>query len=118
MWEEFSAAEGDIVYFDSVVGVRHHVDERVPALALEAAREGEDSQGLDYRYMEPITAMQDDDVEFPDHVEYAYYAIYNLFRKYALGADVDGWLIVNQSLSALPEQEWERALEEAVVSSQ
>jgi hypothetical protein len=44
--------------------------------------------------------MQDDDLEFPDRVEFAYYSIYNLFNRYVSGRIDDDWLIVNQALSA------------------
>ncbi len=44
--------------------------------------------------------MQDDDLEFPDDIELAYYSIYNLFRRYVLADSIDDWLIVNQALSA------------------
>jgi hypothetical protein len=113
-WESHVAREGETVYIDSVVGMRHVVDAALPRLALAAAREGEDRGGIAHRYLEPITALQDDDLEFPGQVEMAYYALYNLFEKYALGAEVDGWLIANQALASLDEAQWETAFADAV----
>lgn len=114
VWTAYAAEQGPIVYVDSVVGIRHTVEAEIPGLALAAARDERDTYDLDYRYTEPIVALQDTDLELPGGVELAYYALYNLFRKYALGADVDGWLVVNQALSALDETEWERAFEAAL----
>jgi hypothetical protein len=34
------------------------------------------------RYLEPIAALQDEDLAFPDAVRFAYYALYNCFEKY------------------------------------
>ncbi|MCA2209063.1 hypothetical protein [Nocardia rosealba] len=86
-------------YRDSVVGMRHHVDVELPIDALGAARAGVDLANISSRYLEPITALQDDDLTFPDPVEFAYYAIYNCFRKYVSGEDIADWLIVNQALA-------------------
>ncbi|WP_327140070.1 hypothetical protein [Nocardia sp. NBC_01327] len=86
-------------YRDSLVGMRHHVDLELPADALRSARAGVDLADVGTRYLEPITALQDNDLTFPDPVEFAYYAIYNCFRKYVRGGDIPDWLIVNQALS-------------------
>ncbi|MFD6463814.1 hypothetical protein [Streptomyces roseolus] len=86
-------------YRDSVVGMSHRVDTELPADALRSACAGVDLADTADRYLEPITALQDDDLSFPDTVEFAYYAIYNCFRKHALGDDISDWLIVNQALS-------------------
>ena len=59
---------------------------------------------MDARYGEPRAALQDGDLEFPEAIGYAYDAVYNFFRKYGLGEDVDDWLIVNQAGSSDPDQ--------------
>ncbi|MFE3798671.1 hypothetical protein [Nocardia tengchongensis] len=92
-------------YRDSVVGIRHHVDVELPTDALRSARAGTDLADIAGRYLEPITALQDDDLAFPDPVEFAFYAIYNCFRKYARGDDIPDWLIVNQALSVHDDRE-------------
>ncbi|MFD3593697.1 hypothetical protein ACFWU5_13285 [Nocardia sp. NPDC058640] len=92
-------------YRDSVVGIRHRVDVELPADALGAARVGVDLADVGTRYLEPMTAMQDDDLAFPDSVAFAYYAIYNCFRKYVRGDDIPDQLIVNQALSAHDDSE-------------
>ncbi|WP_280299365.1 hypothetical protein [Nocardia neocaledoniensis] len=99
-WNDY--VQGDpaaLRYHDSVVGMRHTVDIELPADALRAARAGTDLANVDGRYLEPIAALQDDDLEFPVSVELGYYAIYNCFRKYVSGDDIEDWLIVNQALS-------------------
>lgn len=118
VWEDYVAQFENIVYFESVVGTRQIVDKSLPKEALEAAIDGQDTKNIDWRYAEPISAMQDTDLEFPGHVELAYYAIYNLFNKYVLGKNIDDWLICNQALSAETEAEkWEDLLNDAILKS-
>ena len=70
---------------------------------------------VERRYAEPITALQDEDFVLPDHIAYSYYAIYNLFRKYALRMDIDSWLIVNQALSSeIDANKWHELLASAI----
>jgi len=114
-WKQYANAQGQLRYIESVVGTQQHVDKHLPADALESARQNTDSERVGRRYQEPITAMQDDDLKFPENIEFAYYAIYNLFRKYALGKDIDDWLIVNQSLSSEEDNEkWDTLVFSAI----
>lgn len=103
VWRRFVASRPKLTYVESVVGTRQTVDATLPEDALRSASAGADLTDVDKRYLEPLAALQDGDLELPEHVELAYYAVYNLFRKYARGADVDNWLIVNQALSADPD---------------
>ena len=62
--------------------------------------------------------MQDDDLSLLDSVEFAYYAIYNCFRKYARDEDIDPWLIVNQALSSSgDEASWLPQLTQAIAAA-
>jgi len=105
-------------YMDGVVGGSHVVDLELPARALaecERYLRGEpvDAKATAKAYYEPIVAMQDEDLELPTAITYAYYAIYNLhelvfsdhppdpehvvLRQVAsalneLGTDVDAWI--------------------------
>ncbi len=99
-WNEYVNVRGQIRYIESVVGTQQKVDKQLPADALESAERGVDLANVEKRYGEPIVAMQDEDLTFPKNIEFAYYAIYNLFRKYALEKDIADWLIVNQALSS------------------
>ncbi|MFI6869929.1 hypothetical protein [Nocardia sp. NPDC050406] len=101
-------------YRDAVVGMRHHVDVDLPADALRAVEAGVDSAGVGDRYLEPITALQDDDLSFPEPIEFAYYAIYNCFRKYVRADDIPDWLIVNQALSIHDDHEVAERLTRAI----
>lgn len=101
-------------YRDSVVGMWHDVDVELPADALRAARAGVDLVDVGSRYLEPIAALQDDDLAFPDSVELGYYAIYNCFRKYVAGDDISDWLIVNQALSVQPQSKIAQRLTHAI----
>ncbi len=112
---DYFAEAGPIYYVESVVGTRQTVDADLPADAYQCAAAGKDLCNAEYRYREPITALQDDDLEFPPRVEYAYYAVYNLFCKYVSRRDLDDWLIVNQALAAEEDEtKWKILLEEAI----
>ena len=73
-WTRYASAQGRIQYIESVVGTQQEVDIQLPVDALDAAKK--------------------------EDVKFAYYALYNLFRKYAQREVVDDWLIVNQALSS------------------
>ncbi|HET8647197.1 MAG TPA: hypothetical protein VFO85_17000, partial [Vicinamibacteria bacterium] len=104
-------------YVDSVVGAKHSVDVALPRDALAAATSGRRSPDVEARYGEPLAALQDDDLQLPDAVEFAFYAAYNCYRRHAQEADVDDWLIVNQALAALPETEQRPALARALAAA-
>lgn len=100
IWQEYAAQFEKIDYVEEVVGTYQIVDKSLPKDAFEAVVRRNDEKQIDWRYAEPISAMQDDDLKFPDHIEFAYYAIYNLFNRYILCQNIDDWLICNQALSA------------------
>ena len=104
-WLSYVRLSAPIRYADSVVGMRHAVDVGLPADALRSARAGTDLANVESRYGEPIVAMHDDDLTFPDPVMFAYYAIYNCFRMHACSEDIDPWLIVNQALSSIEDKD-------------
>ena len=99
IWQEYASQFEKIDYVEGIVGTYQIVDKCLPKDAFEAVVRGHDEKKVDWRYAEPISAMQDDYLEFPDHIEFAYYAIYNLFNKYILCLNIDDWLICNQALS-------------------
>lgn len=84
VWRTFRSGGARIEYHDSVVGQHHVVDDALPERAFGATELVLAGRDWDLhilgQYREPIVAMQDDDLEFPDKVEFAYYAIYNLLR--------------------------------------
>lgn len=100
VWEAYIQRCGPIAYNDSVVGLSHGVDSALPRDALASVAAGKHQASAARRYLEPIAALQDDDLQLPDHVELAYYAIYNLLRSAAWGEAIDDWLIVTQALGA------------------
>lgn len=102
-WKQFADSQGEIRYRETVTGTEQVVDAALPADALAAARTGQNLEAVGARYGEPITAMQDDDLSFPEPIEFAFYAIYNFFQKYGLGKEVDDWRIVNQASSSEPD---------------
>jgi hypothetical protein len=113
-WEREIAPDPP-AYHDSVVGLFHVVEADLPRDALEAVRSGADDRGVHRRLGEPLAALQDADLELADHLEFAWYSVYNLFEKYVRGRAIDDWLIVNQALSANPDPEsWAPALRAAI----
>jgi hypothetical protein len=118
VWTAYVAEHAPIRYSDTVVGMRHEVDVRLPYDALYCAQVGADVYGVENRYLEPIVAMQDDDLEFPATVRFAYYAIYHCFRKHACREDVDAWLVVNQALASTDDEEaWSQRLTDAIAAA-
>ncbi len=116
--EKFFAKRGKIEYRESVCGTHQIVDKKLPSEAFQSALSSEKTEEINRKYLEPIAAMQDDDLIFPEEIEFAYYSIYNLFRKYALKVEIDDWLIVNQAISAESDEEkWEALLKNAIEKS-
>lgn len=102
LWREFIKREQPISYVDSVVGMAHKVDFDLPSAAFDAAFAhcpNQESEKITQRYLEPIAALQDMDLEFPDPILMSYYAVYNAFCKYARHENIDEWLIVSQALA-------------------
>ena len=114
-WDEYCASHRQINYIESVCGTHQTVDIELLTDAFYAACRGHDTRNVACRFQEPILAMQDDDFTFPESVEYAYYALYNLFKRYAEQKKVDDWLVVNQILSAEMNEVKRRSLLETVI---
>lgn len=107
VWDAHVREAGELSYVEKAAGTRRKVDVDLPREAIDAVASGEAGAELQQRYQEPIAALQDFELLLPDPVECAYYAIYNLARKYAAnGSDVDDWLIVNQAISPFPQERW------------
>jgi hypothetical protein len=119
VWEAHLRRYGPFEYVDSVVGMYHCLDSALPRAALASAEAGEDRADVAHRYLEPVAALQDDDLELPGHIELAYYAIYNLYRSAVEGAAIDDWLIVNQALAVEEDAAmWRRLLADALRATQ
>ena len=115
IWRQYVSAQTRIEYTESLVGTHQIVDQQLPVDALESAKRSVDVRQVGKRYREPIAALHDDDLVFPQNIIFAYYALYNLFRKYVQGESVDDWLIVNQAISSeKDEQAWEVLLTKAI----
>jgi hypothetical protein len=114
-WTAFIGSRGNTTYTETVCGTRQVVDATVPQDALTSAKQSRDVAKVQERYREPIVSLHDGDLELPSSVEFAYYSLYNLFRKYTGIEDVDDWLIVNQALSSeTDETQWAPLLEAAI----
>ena len=75
-----------VTYVDSIVGLEHTLDAGLGSRALtwvqHAVATGvfASSPEISKAYGEPLSALQDDDLDLPDPIEQAFYAIYNLYR--------------------------------------
>lgn len=118
IWGKYIENADEISYTDSIVGTFQIVDKSLPKEAFEAVIIGQDFANIENRYNEPIAAMHDEDLEFPNEIEFAYYAIYNLFNKYVVKRNIDNWLICNQALAAEIKSERQKfLLNEAILKS-
>lgn len=82
VWRRYRLDGAPLVYSDSIVGLEHVVDDTLPARALAdidnaLAGERTDDQ-INGEYLEPITAIHDDDLDLPAPIYAAYSAIYQL----------------------------------------
>lgn len=134
VWENaYQRGEIPHSYMETVVGTEQHVEPDLPRhvytylslYALDTLDNLADSvdpihteriKQLQKRYWEPLTALQDDDLQLSDRAEFAYYAVYNTFRYYTeprFQQQPDpkhAWLIVEQTLSALEVTEYKDVL--------
>lgn len=118
-WEVYARTQGEMRYVESVAGTPQVVDSQLPRDALASVQAGQDLAGVAERYLEPIAALQDDDLIFPDSTEFAYYALYNLYQKYVQQQEIKDWLIVNQALASEEDpKKWypmlQRSIEQAM----
>jgi hypothetical protein len=114
-WLAFARSGGEISYIESVCGTNQTVDAALPQDALKCAKQNRDVANVQERYREPIVSLHEGDLELPSSIEFAYYSLYNLFRKYTGLEEVDDWLIVNQALSSeTDETQWAPLLEAAI----
>lgn len=105
---------GPVEYRESVAGTMQQVDRGLPRDAIHAAATGRDDTSVEQRYLEPLAAMQDGDLGWSAAMDTAYYAIFNLYQFHVAEKLTDSWVIVNQALSALGEENAAENLRAAV----
>ena len=98
-WDKFCANGRNLTYKDSVVFLTHSVDKSLLNSALQAVIDNH-SDGLLDSFLEPINALEEMDWTPGQNIEYAFYSIYNLYKKYCHKEEIDNWLIINQALSS------------------
>ncbi len=114
VWERHYPPGTKQSYYESVTGSSQELDIELPGEALEAVRAGADNKSIWDRYREPIIALHDEDVELPESALFAYYAIYNAYRRYIGQDPVEETLLINQALSSLPQDQVEIVFLDAV----
>jgi hypothetical protein len=116
VWEQLVPTH--LTYRESVVGTEQKLDASLPRAALVAVVSGQDAKAIKARYLEPIVALEDEDIVLPKRAEFAYYAIYNLFSAQVLQQPLDPWLVPNQALTAIGDEAAGSALERALGAPQ
>ncbi|MGG7607812.1 hypothetical protein [Massilia sp. BKSP1R2A-1] len=116
VWEQYNSPGTRPTYQESVSGSIQELDTDLPREALETILAGTDISGIAERYREPIVALRDEDIQLPESAEFAYYAIYNAYRRYILLEPVEDKLLINQLLSSLPSEQAESAFCEALLA--
>ncbi|MBL8513552.1 MAG: hypothetical protein JNJ55_06140 [Betaproteobacteria bacterium] len=114
VWEQGFKGASNPSYQESVTGSVQLVEIDLPRHALREIVDLKSNCGVCERYREPIVALQDMDWELPDHLELAYYAIYNAHRRYRLNEAIDERLILQQALSSLPVEKCEATFQAAM----
>jgi len=104
-WLHYLTKNNIKTYVESVCGTKQKIDKNLPFDAIQAVKEKNYTTDISSRYLEPITAMQDLDLEFPNEIEFSYYCVYNLFEFYITKKEIDSCIIINQALSALEKDE-------------
>lgn len=99
VWKKNCPSNG--TYIEYVTGTTQSIDFNLPKNALTSVKENRDIADVENRYLEPITALQDDGLQLNEVAQYAFYAIYNLFGLHIKKKELDSLLIINQSISAL-----------------
>ena len=114
VWEQHYSPGTRLTYKESVTGSLQELDVALPREAKEAIYSRSEAREIQERYREPIAALQDGDLDFPGPAAFAYYAIYNAYRRYVENSPIEESLIANQAMSALPEEQVENAFKAAV----
>lgn len=114
IWQTYTEQHTPLTYIESVVGTYQTVDNTLPQDALGAIQAGHDNAQVADRFLEPLAALQDHDWEMPPNIEFAYYAILNAFRLHVLKQPIEPWLIVNQALAAISEEQALDTLQQAL----
>lgn len=114
VWESHFPPGSKQSYEESVTGTTQTLEIDLPREALQELVDSELHANVQARYGEPIVALQDLDMKFPDSAELAYFAIYNAHRLYRQGTLIEEKLVLNQALSCLPKAEMNQAFTEAL----
>lgn len=101
VWESNLPDGSHVTYRESVAGSTQVLDRGLPREALTAVRLGTDAANISQRYLEPLAALRDDDIVFPEAAQFAYYAIHTAFERYVRERKIDEWTIANQALASV-----------------
>ena len=74
IWEKHAGGIA-LSYHDGVIGMHHTIDPSLPRRTWEAVQSSSSLHALDQEWMEPLTALQDDDWDIPGVSCAAFYAV-------------------------------------------
>ncbi|QLG87170.1 hypothetical protein HQ393_02290 [Chitinibacter bivalviorum] len=117
LWLSYVSNNGMTEYCETAAGTMQEIDFSLPHDAIEAVIKGKDELNIKERYLEPVTALQDQDLKFSSDMEMAYCSIYNLYQYHINEKLDDSWIIVNQALSVLGEDDSIKYFEAAINNS-
>ena len=119
VWDKY-AEKNELVYRDSVVGLSHKVDINLPTYCIKVSEDylkanwmqkiftknTNEILGVQHKFREPITALQDRDWELPYEVERIFYAVYNLIcslngEDTTVFGESTVYVAINQAVDAL-----------------
>lgn len=90
-----------IVYRDKATGALQFLEVGLLREAVLSVKMGQDKYFIAQRFLNPISGLQDGSVAVPEHARFAYFSIHNLFATHILRDLIDPWLVANQALAAL-----------------
>lgn len=113
-WRNHFPEGAHLQYQESITGSTQIVELNLPEDAIKEVESSTFDAGVAERFKEPIVALQDMDLELPEQAELAYYGIYNAHRLFKQQANIEEKLVLNQLLSALPDDLMEKSFREAI----
>ncbi len=115
VWEKEFPSDG-LEYKESVCGTIQRLEAKLPSKAIASVRSMNDVGGVEESYNESVAALQDEDFDLSEKLEFAFYAIYNAFNLYICKKAIDPWLIANQALSAIDANNPDKVLKKVMCS--
>ncbi|RJX33247.1 MAG: hypothetical protein C4516_02310 [Oxalobacter sp.] len=93
-----------IVYRDKTTGTLQFLEVGLLREAILSVKMGQDKYLIAQRFVNPMSGLQDGSFVVPEKARFAYFSIHNLFATHILRSQNDPWLVTNQALAALSDE--------------